>query len=70
MLKVPLNPNQSFHRGDGVSVNVATEHRSRLLAVLPVVCQQVQVSTYKLDTASVRAATNVSDVDALIKVGP
>jgi len=40
----------------------------QLTAVLPVICHQVQLSTYKLDTASIQSAS-LTDVDALIKVG-
>ena len=41
--------------------------RGQLTAILPVVCHHVQLSTYKLNTASVQSAS-VTDVDSMIKV--
>ena len=37
------------------------------MAILPVICHQVQISTYKLDTASMQSAS-LMDVDSMIKV--
>ena len=38
-----------------------------LILILPVICRQVQSSTYKLDTASIQSAA-VADVDNMLKV--
>ena len=48
-------------------VCVSVVNCGHLKSILPVVCQQVQLSTYKLDIASVQSAA-ATDVDSIIRV--
>ena len=50
-----------------MSVCMSVVDSGHLKSILPVICHQVEMSTYKLDVASIQSAA-VTDVDNIIKV--